>query len=202
MIKEMDENNIVYGVAIARESEWGGAAKNSDLPGQPQINHWIHKFTLLFNKCPIVWNRGLQQWQQILTRVFIFMSWVAFLPGVDLADKQTVSSVNFTMVFLIAATVTIGNVSSYLNIGNAIINAIIPYNINEIIVFTVKNLMVSFMLIIPKLNISRALVISYGKNNCPLLCHIICTSPGKDFWQFPQENNQRSQLWWCGSKEG
>ncbi len=59
--------------------------------------------------------------------VFIFMSWVAFLPGVDLADKQTVSSVNFTMVFLIAATVTIGNVSSYLNIGNAIINAIIPY---------------------------------------------------------------------------
>ena len=33
MIKEMDENNIVYGVAIARESEWGGAAKNSDLPG-------------------------------------------------------------------------------------------------------------------------------------------------------------------------
>lgn len=55
------------------------------------------------------------------------MSWVAFLPGVDLADKQTVSSVNFTMVFLIAATVTIGNVSSYLNIGNAIINAILPY---------------------------------------------------------------------------
>ena len=33
MIKEMDENNIVYGVAIAQESEWGGAAKNSDLPG-------------------------------------------------------------------------------------------------------------------------------------------------------------------------
>lgn len=33
MIKEMDENNIVYGVAVARESEWGGAAKNSDLPG-------------------------------------------------------------------------------------------------------------------------------------------------------------------------
>ena len=33
MIKEMDESNIVYGVAIARESEWGGAAKNSDLPG-------------------------------------------------------------------------------------------------------------------------------------------------------------------------
>ena len=31
------------------------------------------------------------------------------------------------MVFLIAATVTIGNVSSYLNIGNAIIDAILPY---------------------------------------------------------------------------
>ena len=29
MIKEMDENNIVYGVAIARESEWGGAAKTA-----------------------------------------------------------------------------------------------------------------------------------------------------------------------------
>jgi len=59
--------------------------------------------------------------------VFIFMSWVAFLPGIDLADKKTVGSINFTMVFLIAATVTIGNVSSYLNIGNAIINAILPY---------------------------------------------------------------------------
>lgn len=33
MIKEMDENHVVYGVAIARESNWGGAAKNSDLLG-------------------------------------------------------------------------------------------------------------------------------------------------------------------------
>ena len=33
MIKEMDENGIALGVAVARESKWGGAAKNEDLPG-------------------------------------------------------------------------------------------------------------------------------------------------------------------------
>lgn len=59
--------------------------------------------------------------------VFIIIAWVAFLPGVNLADKTTVSKVNFTMVFLIAATVTIGNVSGYLNLGNTIVNAILPY---------------------------------------------------------------------------
>lgn len=59
--------------------------------------------------------------------VFIFMSWVAFLPGVALADKHTIKSINFSMVFLIAATVTIGNVSGYLNIGNIIIDAILPF---------------------------------------------------------------------------
>lgn len=59
--------------------------------------------------------------------VFIIIAWIAFLPGINLADKNTVSKVNFTMVFLIAATVTIGNVSSYLNLGNTIVNAILPY---------------------------------------------------------------------------
>lgn len=59
--------------------------------------------------------------------VFIFMSWVAFLPGVALADKRIIKSINFSMVFLIAATVTIGNVSGYLNIGNIIIDAILPF---------------------------------------------------------------------------
>jgi len=33
MIQEMDENNVEIGVAVARESNWGGSAKNSDLPG-------------------------------------------------------------------------------------------------------------------------------------------------------------------------
>lgn len=33
LIKEMDESNIEIGVAVARESSWGGQAKNSDLPG-------------------------------------------------------------------------------------------------------------------------------------------------------------------------
>lgn len=33
MIKEMDENHIVKGVVVARETNWGGRAKNSDLPG-------------------------------------------------------------------------------------------------------------------------------------------------------------------------
>lgn len=59
--------------------------------------------------------------------VFIVGAWIAFLPGVNLADKETLSKVNFTMVFLIAATVTIGNVSSYLNLGNAVIEALLPY---------------------------------------------------------------------------
>ena len=59
--------------------------------------------------------------------VFIFIAWLAFLPGIDLADKKTLANVNFTMVILIAATVTIGNVSSYLNIGNTIIEAILPH---------------------------------------------------------------------------
>lgn len=59
--------------------------------------------------------------------VFIIIAWVAFLPGINLADKTTVSKVNFTMVFLIAATVTIGNVSSHLNLGNTIVETILPY---------------------------------------------------------------------------
>lgn len=33
LIQEMDENNVEIGVAVARESDWGGRAKNSDLPG-------------------------------------------------------------------------------------------------------------------------------------------------------------------------
>lgn len=32
-IREMDENGVSLGVVVARESNWGGSAKNSDLPG-------------------------------------------------------------------------------------------------------------------------------------------------------------------------
>lgn len=59
--------------------------------------------------------------------IFIIVAWFAFLPGIELADKTTISKINFTMVFLIAATVTIGNVSSHLNLGNTIVDIILPY---------------------------------------------------------------------------
>lgn len=58
--------------------------------------------------------------------IFIGMTFVCFLPGVNLADDQTMGKTNFGMIFFITATMAIGQVSSVVGAGVFISESLFP----------------------------------------------------------------------------
>jgi di/tricarboxylate transporter len=49
---------------------------------------------------------------------FLVVPWLFFLPGIDLANADTVQKINFTMIFLTAGFMSIGNTGAALGIAN------------------------------------------------------------------------------------
>lgn len=58
--------------------------------------------------------------------IFIGMTFVCFLPGVNLADNSTMAKTNFGMIFFITATMAIGQVSSVVGAGKFISDSLFP----------------------------------------------------------------------------
>lgn len=58
--------------------------------------------------------------------IFIIMATVAFLPGINLGNEETIKRVNFPMIFFITATMAIGQVSTVTGAGSFIANAMFP----------------------------------------------------------------------------
>jgi len=58
--------------------------------------------------------------------IFIGMTFLAFLPGVNLADDNTMKKTNFGMIFFITATMAIGQVSTIVGAGQFIADSLAP----------------------------------------------------------------------------
>ena len=59
--------------------------------------------------------------------IFIIMATVAFLPGVNLGNEETIKRTNFPMIFFITATMAIGQVSTVTGAGSLIADAMFPF---------------------------------------------------------------------------
>lgn len=58
---------------------------------------------------------------------------IGFLPGMNLINQDDVKKVNFTMVFLVAGCVAIGDVATELGAGDLIMNYLMPYAPHNIV---------------------------------------------------------------------
>ncbi|MCJ0930630.1 SLC13 family permease [Virgibacillus halodenitrificans] len=58
--------------------------------------------------------------------IFIGMTFICFLPGINLADDNTMAKTNFGMIFFITATMAIGQVSAVVGAGKFISESLFP----------------------------------------------------------------------------
>ena len=65
--------------------------------------------------------------------IFCLAVTIGFLPGVNLIVQDDLKKVNFTMVFLVAACVAIGNVATELGAGDLIMGYLMPYAPHNIV---------------------------------------------------------------------
>lgn len=77
--------------------------------------------------------------------IFVIAACLAFLPGINLANRNTVKKVNFTMVFLLAGTVCIGDVSAEVGAGQLIVNALMPFIPTSLIGASVMVYVIAFI---------------------------------------------------------
>ncbi len=57
---------------------------------------------------------------------FSILAWAVFLPGIDLANTETLKKVNFGMVFFTVACLTIGNVGNAIGVGTLLTAVVSP----------------------------------------------------------------------------
>lgn len=57
---------------------------------------------------------------------FILAPWIFFLPGIQVADQKMLQKVNFGMVFLIAAFVSVGSAAGYVGMDRMAENLLLP----------------------------------------------------------------------------
>lgn len=57
---------------------------------------------------------------------FIVLPWLMFFPGIKIATEEDVKGVDWSMVFFCIACLSIGNVSSYLGIGELVAELLVP----------------------------------------------------------------------------
>lgn len=71
--------------------------------------------------------------------IFLILIIVSFLPGINIGNKETLSSVNYTFIFLITGCMAIGEVSSALGIGQAVADVILSFisNSNTFVILVV-----------------------------------------------------------------
>lgn len=67
---------------------------------------------------------GITHWQTAYG--FMIIPWLAFLPGMGIANGETIKKTNFGMVFFLAGCMAIGSVGGYLNVGELLANAAAP----------------------------------------------------------------------------
>ena len=60
-------------------------------------------------------------------RIFMLVVFLSYLPGIRLLDREDTDAINFSMVFMIAGCLAIGQVASELGIGSIITERIIQY---------------------------------------------------------------------------
>jgi len=60
-------------------------------------------------------------------KIFMLVAIIAYIPGVNLLGKEDNANINFSMVFMIAGCLAIGEVAGSLGVGVLITEAIIPY---------------------------------------------------------------------------
>lgn len=58
--------------------------------------------------------------------IFLILIIASFLPGINIGTKESISSVNYTFIFLITGCMSIGEVSSVLGVGQWISNLMMP----------------------------------------------------------------------------
>lgn len=59
--------------------------------------------------------------------IFILMATVAFIPGINLGNQDTMKQVNYGMIFFITATMAIGQVSNSTGAGSFMAQALMPF---------------------------------------------------------------------------
>ena len=58
---------------------------------------------------------------------FMLAPWIFFLPGIRVGNEATLKKMNYDMVFLIVAFISIGNVASHVGLGNVISSIILEH---------------------------------------------------------------------------
>lgn len=76
---------------------------------------------------------------------FMFVPWIFFLPGIDIADTNTLKNMNYSLLFLIVAFLGIGNTASYLGISQMVSDIVSPHLLN-LIDMTGGNMLITAMI--------------------------------------------------------
>lgn len=58
---------------------------------------------------------------------FLFVPWIFFLPGIEIANSETLKRMNYSLLFLIVAFLGIGNTASYLGVSQIVSDLLVPY---------------------------------------------------------------------------
>ncbi len=58
---------------------------------------------------------------------FLFVPWIFFLPGINLADTETLKKMNYSLLFLIVCFLGIGNTANYLGISQLVSDFLTPH---------------------------------------------------------------------------
>lgn len=61
---------------------------------------------------------------------FILIPWLAFVPGISIANENTVRNLNFSMIFFIVGCLALGIVSGYLGLGAVVAQIATPIMMN------------------------------------------------------------------------
>lgn len=76
---------------------------------------------------------------------FMFVPWIFFLPGIDIADTNTLKKMNYSLLFLIVAFLGIGNTASYLGISQMVSDIVSP-NLMNLVDMTGGNMLITAMI--------------------------------------------------------
>ncbi len=100
---------------------------------------------------------------------FLFVPWLFFLPGIEIADSQTLKRMNYSLLFLIVAFLGIGNTASYLGISQIVSDLLTP-SLSGMVEMTGGTMLISGMIFLVGflLNLVLTPFAIYGAFTMPL----------------------------------
>ena len=76
---------------------------------------------------------------------FMFVPWLFFLPGIEIANTETLKGMNYSLLFLIVAFLGIGNTASHLGVSQMVSDLVSPY-LQSVVDMTGGNMLITLMI--------------------------------------------------------